>query len=170
MKDLMEQLKLCPASEFFPRLKEGCHIYGYSTYLISFSLSESTFFIAGEHEYLLLCVAFAKGDRERLIDKSRIALGEERQYFCPLTHLRKQRNKLMQICHGYGDSFRFYLGMAMEYALLNTEEERESWLQEGICLVKENVLLPDSGNNSASHGKTHQLANFLSCKNYNIMI
>ena len=30
----------------------------------------------------------------------------------------------MQICHGYGDSFRFYLGMAMEYALLNTEEEQ----------------------------------------------
>ena len=161
---MTEELAKCPAQTFFTRLKQLCKEEDCSQYLIDFSLNETLFFIAGQEEYLLLCVAFSEQEEKRYINEENM-LTPNGNSESPLKSLLKKKEKLNNLCEKYGMSgSRIYLGIATEFICLNPEEERQLWRKEkGINFIVEGVNVSrETGKEAKSYNKYSILSDYLS--------
>ena len=167
MKTLIEQLKNCPAKDFFPCLRHLCEENGYPRYLIDFSLSEAVFFISGSEGYFLLCVAFsAERGQKVYIDSLGYSLDVHSHCVSPMNIVKEKRDKLEAICKRYQlPALPVFMGVATEYGLLNSEKEREQWYRDGISFVAEGVNIPCEENQKFScYSKYFALSEYLSAR------
>ena len=167
METMIEQLKSCPSTDFFPRLKQLCEENGYSRFLIDFSMNEAVFFISGSESYLLLCVAFSNESKEKqYIDSAGFALAEHTHCISPLNIVWGKRDKLEVIRRKYQlPVLPVFLGVATEYGLLNSEKEKEQWTQNGISFVKDVVSIPCvESKEPPCYNKYFALSEYLSAK------
>lgn len=164
LRRLTEELAKCPAHTFFTRLKQLCEEEEDCTlYLIDYSLHEALFFIAGQGEYLLLCIAFAEHKEKRYISEENM-LTSNGCSKSPLKSLFKKKDKLKELCDKYGMSGSIiYLGAATEFTCLNPEEERQLWREKGINFIIEGVnIAQETGKEAKSYNKYSILSDYLS--------
>lgn len=167
MKTLIEQLKNCPAKDFFSCLRQRCDENGYPRYLIDFSLSEAVFFISGRDGYLLLCVAFSTEKGQKMyIDSLGYSLDVHSHHVSPLNIVKEKYEKLESIRKRYQlPVMPVFLGVVTEYGLLNSEKEREQWGRDGISFVVENVNIPYEEDKKLScYNKYFALSEYLSAE------
>ena len=163
MRKFLRQLQETPCCDLFHSIRDKAKENGITIYAVEFTLNKLGLMFAKENEYLVLCIAFADKKEDRLVDEKGYALGKDDKYFCPITHVKYMRDKLEEVCLHNKVNPIIYMGVFMEYGILNPKTDSERWKTEGFSLVFDRVPMEVEIEGTA-YSKALRISEFIHAK------